>query len=201
MPKDEALKSFHVYREAVQRSRSAADRSIMQAYKALSEGLGVLNLAAVMKQAGVDPVTWKPRLAIMRADMPQVFFKRGNSGSGYFSFSNRYYLQRRNKSVATARQQFVLPQETFASPKPFSARPNDYHHVQVAPVPPIPPQFRPADAYSKYCILWEVNEWTALAPPDDPMLLKPIGAGLYAVVAHWDLSPIEKIVLGGLLGQ
>lgn len=44
-------------------------------------------------------------------------------------------------------------------------------------------------------ILWEA-EWQAV-PPKDPALLRHLGGDLYAVVAVWDLTELERAVLGG----
>ncbi len=60
----------------------------------------------------------------------------------------------------------------------------------------------PADVYPErghgtpkdWFILWEAD-WTAA--PADPMLLKPIGGNLYAVLAQWDLTELERAILGG----
>jgi hypothetical protein len=61
----------------------------------------------------------------------------------------------------------------------------------------------PADVYpsrgldlSKHFVLWEVEDWDA-APPVDPMLLKPIGGNLYAVIAQWNLTEIERVIIAG----
>jgi len=197
VPKEEALAQFIKYSDAVKRSNSAQDRIMARVYKAISEGLGVINLIDAIKKAGVDEKTWLPRLAVMRADQEEVFFRRAGT-AGFYSFSDRYYISRRNRKAQNARLQFYMPEGTF--PELQGRRvPIGYYWTQRAPVPPIPPEARPADAYSKYCILWEVSEWKAIAPPDDPMLLRPVGAGLYVVCAHWDLTEIEKMVLGGLL--
>lgn len=47
---------------------------------------------------------------------------------------------------------------------------------------------------AKYHILWEA-EWAPI-PPRDPMLLRRIGeADLWVVVAHWDLTEVERAAL------
>lgn len=47
---------------------------------------------------------------------------------------------------------------------------------------------------NKYHILWEA-EWSPI-PPRDPMLLRRIGkADLWVVVAHWDLTEVERAAL------
>lgn len=202
MPKDEALEKFNEYRNALGRAQNAADKIIMQCYKALSQGHGVLNVVEAIKKAGMNP-DWTPKLAIMRADQERVFFRRASNNAGNFSYSERYYIARTAKAARATRLHFHLPEGTLKSP-PSETRPwpSSYWHTHEAPLPLIPPQYRPSDALSKYCILWEVEKWTPREPPADPMLLKPLGqTGLYVVLAHWDLTPIERMVLGGLLGQ
>lgn len=36
-----------------------------------------------------------------------------------------------------------------------------------------------------------------MIPPGDPALLKHMGGDLYAILAVWDLSPLERAVLAG----
>lgn len=202
MQRAEALEKFHEYKEACKRSHSAQDRALMQTFKALSEGRGVINVPEAIKQAGVWP-DYKPKLAIMRADQEWVYFRRSgdDSTSCFYSYSERYYLSRSIKKMQAARLQFSFPRGTLARPPQNGQWPRDYWQTHKAPVPPIPPAYRPADAFSKYCILWEVEKWEAIAPVD-PILLKPLAVpGLYVVVAHWDLSPVERLVMGSLLGQ
>jgi hypothetical protein len=203
MPKEEALEKFKEYDAARKRSNLAADKLMAQTFKALGEGRGVLNVTQAMKKAGVHEATQLPKLAIMRADQQFVHMKRGSSGACFFSFSERYYLQRRVKGQMSARLQFCMPEGTLPSLNSSHPRYMDaFYHVHSAPLPAIPPSLRPADALSKYCILWEVEKWEKREPPVDPMLLRPIGhTGLYVVVAHWDLTPVERMVLGALLGQ
>jgi hypothetical protein len=49
------------------------------------------------------------------------------------------------------------------------------------------------DDLTHYHILWEA-EWTFRAP-GDPILLSKINDTMYAVVAQWDLTPLEQLVL------
>ena len=59
-------------------------------------------------------------------------------------------------------------------------------------VPIVPPQFRPAGSLKRYFILWEAD-WEEV--PRDPMLLRYLGGDLFAVLAVWDLTEIERTVL------
>ncbi len=204
MPKEEALAKFESYRDAVRVSRAAADRMMMRAFRALSEGNGILDLKQALAKGGVDPVHWLPKLAVMRADYPTCFFKRGSFGTGFYSTSNTNYLTRHNKGARAARKQFCVsglpPMPSYSSQTPEMKEQSNWNYWSTS-VPPIPPEHRPSDACSKYCILWEVDKWEPHAPPGDPILLQPIGGDLYAVLAHWDLTEVERMVLGAILGS
>jgi hypothetical protein len=69
-------------------------------------------------------------------------------------------------------------------------------------VPPVPPGLRPARHLRNYHVLWEA-EWVQHAPPrppGDPALLRRIGGDVFAVVAVWDLTEMERAILGGRFG-
>jgi len=67
------------------------------------------------------------------------------------------------------------------------------HRRYKAMVPPVPPKFRPSTSLTNFHILWEA-EWQQHAPVD-PALLRHIGGDLYAVLAIWDLTELERTVL------
>lgn len=71
-----------------------------------------------------------------------------------------------------------------------------------AMVPIVPPKHRPAGTSSlaSYLVLWEVDDWQwakVPAPPGDPALLRHVAGDIYAVLATWDLTELEKLVLSG----
>lgn len=61
-------------------------------------------------------------------------------------------------------------------------------------VPIVPPPLRPRGALWRYHVLFEVEGWEAI-PPRDPILLRRIRGDLFAVVAVWDLTEVERMVL------
>jgi hypothetical protein len=61
----------------------------------------------------------------------------------------------------------------------------------------IPPSGLPVTGLSNYFILWDAV-WVP-APPADPLLLKPLGGAIYAIVFAWDLTPLEQAVMRGRL--
>lgn len=209
--KEDALEKYKEYASAVRVSRSQHDRMMKAVYGALSEGLGVINPRAAILKAGVEETNFHPRLAISRADRETVYFRREHSdNTAFFSSSERYFLNRPNKSGQARRDQFAFGVGQMPRSEELwrnGWRVSLYTHVVKATVPIIPPEHRPADgSLSGYSILWEVEKWEALPrpqrPPGDPMLLKPLAqTGLYAVMAHWDLTDIEKMVLGAMYGN
>jgi hypothetical protein len=212
MPVAEALEKFNEYKEALRVGRTAHDRMMKAVYSALSKGLGVINPRAAIIKAGVTEINAHPRLAISRADRETVCFARQHSANqAFFSSSERFFLSRQNLDAQRRRDQFIfgvgqLPriENWFSSP---SAQHPLYTAIVKATVPIVPPAHRPESTrLGEYSILWEVEKWEALPRPQrapgDPMLLKPLGqTGLYAVMAHWDLTDIEKMVLGAMYGS
>lgn len=186
------------YMEAARRSRSAMDRALAKSYAALAEGRALIDLDETMRAAGVDEVTKLPKLAVVRADFKQVFLRMVRWGdrdvrdSAIMAGVLDYTRDRVKTAAGTAR--FDFPTGTF----PVSETPRGWMDTHSAPVPLIPPQLRPADAYRNYFILWEVKEWKRVAPLD-PLLLTHIQGHIFAVVAQWDLSPIERLVMNAAL--
>jgi hypothetical protein len=220
--KDDALAKYKEYASALRVSRSQHDRMMKAVYGALSEGLGVINPRAAILKAGLDADN-RPKIAICRADQETVYFKRDtNERDAYFSADHNRVLRPLKSDIAN-RLQFHFPAGTLPlglTPRTVPVNnakgefvwnrrefPRGYFDTVKAAVPIVPPEHRPiGSALNQYCILWEVEKWEALPRPQwapgDPMLLKPLGqTGLYAVMAHWDLTDIEKMVLGAMYGN
>ena len=96
-------------------------------------------------------------------------------------YSMDEWPQQRNK-----RRNKVLPGDTFDLPGWSSWK------TLKAVVPTIPPDLRPKAKLSNYWILWEAD-WEEV--PTDPMLLRHLGGSMYAVMAQWDLTEVERAVL------
>lgn len=188
--KGEARRLYNEYRTALKpKSATVEDEQIMAGYKAIAKGKTILNLAEVMRQAGVDD-KGRPHLAISRADQARVQYHSQSFEHSYrptFSPPGKY--SRRFTSLIV-----VLPDKTLTRSLWNSAT-SHWDSIQCAsPVPIIPPKIRPKNIRDYY-ILWEA-EWEDV--PVDPMLLRRIHrtALLYAVIATWDLSALERSILG-----
>lgn len=213
----EGRRRFLEYRQILRESAGKgddatrdADALLMRSYREIARGRAVLDLAAVMRAAGLVPGQWYPKLAICRADAPYCHVRMRINGGATFSPA-RASKRWGGREVETAKARtIVLAPGTFPTyehrlnpqigyvriPDP-GAPARAWSETAEALVPTIPPAFRPPFKLSGYCLLWEAV-WSP-APPVDPLLLKPLGGNLYAVLAQWDLSPLERAVLTGRL--
>jgi hypothetical protein len=152
----------------------------MRGYRTLAQGNQIINLRDVIAGGGLD-LKGYPTLAVARADWQRVRVEQFSDGSLRFTTA-------RNWGRVTKANSLTFPQETFPR-RTYTVIPTDGHTV----VPIIPPQYRPKFSLANYHILFEAD-WKAV--PKDPALLKDLGDGLYAVLAVWDLTEIERTVLG-----
>ena len=180
----EARQRLTEYTNAIRHERNAEDEAIAAAYRAAARGLPVISLSAAITAGG-----WfdngLPRIAIARADANRCQVQ-------WFSWPTRLTY---SDEHATGRNTTALVGDSTIN-VPMAAMPAGrqvYRGTTV--VPPVPPRHRPKRGrIGRYHILWEVEEWTP-TPPYDPALLRHIRGDLWAVLATWDLTEIERHVL------
>lgn len=168
-------------REHLERQREA-DEAIMAGYRQLSMGRQVINVHETIRSGGLDAMG-RPKIVVSRADLERVRVAVYRDGSVKLDDPEVFDRQR-------SRARIVFPERTFGQDQ---ARPWLEGKRGTAIVPSIPPHLRPTIALDKFQILFEAEY---LKPPIDPALLRPIGQGLAVVVATWDLTPLERAVLG-----
>jgi hypothetical protein len=181
MPQEAAEAAFREYRAAFMAERNQIDGELMRGYKALREGKQLIRLSETIAAGGVDD-QGRPRLAIARADEASVQVTMDRDGSCRFAPAG---------NVRARDRVFQLPPDTLPrnNAKWLTNR--------WATMPLIPPRLRPRHSLSGYHVLWEAV-WRApntRRAPHDPALLKHIGGDLYAVLAVWDLTDLERAVL------
>lgn len=195
---EEAKTEWKAYCKAI-RENVPNDAEYMRYYKSiknalyyLSQGKQIIDINASMKAAGVNDKGW-PKLAICKASMIKVFFEWEWRTGGRFFERYRPVGDHWDRE----RNQFKLPFSAWG----LKGNPRNESSSSVSTVvPKVPARFMPKNGLEKYHILWEVEEWTP-EPPKDPMLLKQIrgSKNLYAVLAVWDLTKLERAVLRGAL--
>ncbi len=196
MPRDEALAAFEDYSAAVRRRHQDEDAQVARGYQALAEGHALLDLQRALREGGMQEVTirrrgWSsprtmvlPRLAVCRATARTCQLELRWDGSAVFSADA---MRRPRITQGVTPDCVVVPPDTFPH--------NDSSRSATAIVPLVPPGLRPARGLAGYHILWEA-EWDVTAPLD-PALLKHLGGNLWAVMAEWDLTELERAVLIG----
>lgn len=186
---DEAEAKFNEYSQASRDGGTATDAALANAYRTALSGQPVIALTATIHAGGYLP-DGLPRLAICRADAENCWVKATR-----VAFKPRDRLTyssvpdpRHCGALVGARH--LLVRVPGPDEPPLGRR---GHTV----VPLTPPRHRPTRRRLSSChILWEVQEWTP-DPPIDPVLLRHIYGDLWAVLAQWDLTDLERAILPG----
>lgn len=195
MDRSEARKAYLEYRDEIRQRHDTELEQIMAGYRALARGHQVIDLVATLRAGGTKPMDRRrggtvevPALAVMRADQPWCHYRANydrvattTGPSFYFHHTDRWPRGNATRNVVR------VPAGTLPVSENVSAR---------AMVPIVPPGLRPAGDLGRFHILWEAD-WEAV--PVDPALLRHIGGDLYAVIATWDLTDLERTVLAGRL--
>ena len=188
IPRHVARQHFLDYRRAVRTRAEKDDHTLLAGYRALARGKRVLSGVEAIAQGGVG-ADGLPRLAMVRADAERCFVRYDWNGAVEFGANDQRILNAYRVQRSLIRRFRVGTLPHFAGVTQWSpARQGE------ARVPLVPPRFRPSHALSNYFILWEAT-WSRIAPRD-PALLKDIGGGLYVILAIWDLTELERSVLG-----
>lgn len=184
--KDEAREKLAEYQQALLAERSAEDEAIAAGYRAASRGLPVISLTRTVAAGGFHP-GGLPRLAVIGAEATECF-ARWDGGSLVFA----------DRDDRMANRGALVGAHSVRVPVAGDDQPADRYVSWRAGrtlVPLVPPRHRPRPRRLRHChILWEVEEWTPVAPRD-PALLRHIRGDLWAVLAIWDLTELERMVL------
>jgi len=187
MDREDAKERLAEYEKVLTRERSAEDDALAAGYRAAARGLPVISLRSVMDAGGwFDDAL--PRLAICRADATKCWVRVNSLND------DRPNVEYRDGPWNASRGALVGKHAVNVS----IARPNHWSNRRwnaSTVVPLVPPRHRPKRGrIGNFHVLWEVESWTA-EPPVDPALLRHIRGDLWAVVATWDLTPLERAVL------
>jgi hypothetical protein len=185
--REEARKRVEEFTAQRRRTLTEMDRALYRGYKALAEGLTLIDVNKAIKEAGHFEGNYCPKLAIARSDVETVFFdhrfgyddKSPTDGGQFCAWrwnqagSERGELYNRTQEEAKAAPekglidhteeiglQIILEPGAIESPVD-ERRTNKrwFKSTYAALVPSIPFHLRPNGDSAKYFILWEVDEW------------------------------------------
>jgi hypothetical protein len=189
MPKAEAAERLAEYEQQLAIERNPEDEAIAMGYRALARGLPIIRMSETIQAGGFFGTGRRdvgfPRLAVGKADEADCRV-HWDSQSQLIYFHGDF-LSNRGALVGKSTVRVPGVQQP--------ARTSYYSGRTLTPL--IPPRHRPRPARLRHChILWEVESWE-LIPPKDPALLRHIRGDLWAVLAIWDLTELERAVLAG----
>lgn len=205
--RQDARKAYLEYKRAVLSAVKPEEKKeyegLWRGYKAIAAGQQVIDLGQTMIAAGVQDDTLYPKLAICRANVRTCRVEMRGDGSAVFIDDAVRWTTRARKvklPVATFPGYTTRWSQTDGTVRyslTGSLEKTGWRDRATALVPLVPPHLHPRGALVNYHILWDAV-WEP-APPKDPLLLKHLAGQLYAIVAQWDLSPLEQAVLRGRL--
>lgn len=185
MSKEKAKKEWKAYLALLKKRKEKYLKEFKDAYYHLSKGRKIIDICEVMKGAGINE-KFEPRLAIAPANEKTIYFHKREGGVGRFSTKWRSWGNRFDVS---------LPKETFPEwPKEKGHEYTIDKETLETSVPKIPANYVPDGELSNYYLLWEVEYWKL--PPKDPILLKRVSKNLFAVLAGWQLTKLERAIIG-----
>ena len=180
---EEAEARVKEYEALLSEERSAEDDALLSAYRAAKRGLPVISLSKAFQIGGFHD-NGLPKLAIARADAKECWVEVGSQGK--LKFASKEWDRARGALVG---QHHVLVDTGVSQP----AGVKRWRGKTIVPL--VPPRHRPKRGrIANFHILWEVDEWTP-QPPRDPALLRHIRGDLWSVLAVWDLTELERLVL------
>lgn len=184
----EASQRLAEYENVIAAERTAEDRAIAAGYRAAARGLGVVSLRRTIAAGGWHD-NGLPKIAVVAATAQICFVRWDYDGSLVFSDDDDW---RRNRGALVNAHSVRVP--VAGDDRPAAHR-SSMWPVASTIVPIVPPRFRPRPRRLRHChILWEVEKWERVVPRD-PALLRHIRGDLWAVLAVWDLTELERLVL------
>lgn len=187
---DVAEQKIREYQALVGARRSAEDEMLIRCFRHAKQNRAIVDLDTAFETAGLDE-EGHPRIAICRADMTQVYCHQGSDACEFLwgpAIERRYHWWnvnwRASKSIIRVRTRGTESRVSLP--------------LLTTQVPPVPPALRPARGLHLYHTLFEVEKWEKSHVSVDPFLLKRIGGSLFAVVAEWDLTPLEAQIVASM---
>lgn len=206
MPRHEARERLRAYRKSLHRRADAEYDIAAKGLEAIAEGFAVIDVAAAIRETAIDHVG-RPMLAIARSDRKHVVFEHDSWSPTANFWTESTFTPRqavRDHYPTLVRDVHMgMTGRARAETVPGRGRddgvPNGYSLVPMVPPQALEEAGRPQ--LKKCFTLWEVEHWadTKIASKSDldPYLLKHIGGDLYAVLAAWELTELERAVMNG----
>jgi hypothetical protein len=190
MDRSEAREKLREYRRGLHRRADEVWSLAAKGFEELAEGHTLIDVDRAIRDGGFFS-DMGPKLAIARADRKVVeFFWYAHQNHAIFdSGGHRTRQPAMTRSVDMRRTPDVWNRE-----RSYMRSPSGYSLI-----PAVPPDVRSkaVGGLKNYWTLFEVEKWhntNPTDPPVDPYLLRHVGGSLYAIVAEWELTELERSV-------
>jgi hypothetical protein len=191
MSKFQAREKYQEYRAALKTHNLPYLRELKDAYRQLSKGHGIIDAFKAFRLAGLND-DGEPRLALMPAHLTSAHFHKKEHGGAYITTTEAQWS--RVKHVMDFGPKFFC--DKWATRKASWGGMEIVRQHISCKVPIVPAHLLPKTALEKFHILWEVEKWNP-EPPKDPLLLRRLSVNVFAVVARWDLTELERSIING----
>lgn len=190
IPPEEAMAKLAEYRGAVASDNGGPeDRALARAYRIARQGRPIIRLSDAIAGGGFFP-NGLPRIAVIRADATHCYVFRAWRRSGRVGY---LFADQPNPRSFGALVGLHTVSVAVDEPPRDTTDSTSFRGSTVVPL--VPPAKRPTRPALGSChVLWEVEDWSP-TPPVDPALLHHIRGDLWAVLAAWDLTELERAVL------
>lgn len=204
MEPDTAREKLRALRRQLHRRADAEYETLARGYEQLVDGKPVLSLEAAIRGAPCDDKD-RPRLAIGRADREQVKFEWAAHRERAIFDTSRSPTTRSEtlwRTIDMGRQHEYRARYAWED-ESAPLRPQRVEGWALLPLVPaeVVQLIGGGSNLRHFFVLWEVEQWAdrpIVAEPDrDPYLLRHLGGDLYAVVAEWELTELERLVMVG----
>lgn len=194
MEPDQAREKLKAYRRELHHQADETYQAAAAGYQALADGFDLIDINQAIHAGGYFPDSGFPRLAIARADRPVVYCARRQ---------DRWEFDSSSRKTGRPGPSLLVTVTNESENRRWEAK---FARVPMVPAD-VKQQLRAMGrsvVRKNYLILWEVSQWydrNPLEPPVDPFLLKHCGGSLYAVLAQWDLTELERSVMRQMVGR
>lgn len=190
------------YERELNRAHDEELAEVVAGLEAMTNGWPVIHLSNAIEEGGCDDLG-RPNLAVARADKKRVHLDSKSPGDWRYSWRDRNRLVFNSwgdgNSSAPFNYDGLLISDVRVSWNLSREGRRSYADVPI--IPPGPRRKAGGKTRLKHhLVLWDVEEWhggTKPRAPEDPLLLRPLKGEMYAVIAQWDLTPLERAVIAG----
>lgn len=194
IPEEQAKIEWKKYNELLKKRKDKHLQIIKQAMYFAKQGKTLIDIYETIKKGGLNKNN-EPRLAIARADLHEVYLEKQDTGTICFNMKRGDYSK---DNVTLPQKSFNIQWERQKNNDGTEDRWRILNKELKTKVPIIPAEIMPNGDLSNYYVLWEVKEWEKLPEIKDPFLLKRISENMFVILGAWDITELERAIIGGL---